>query len=239
MLYLGASTSVIDIYHGSSHKVLSPLPHYGRNDNDYSQGFYCTSDKSMAGEWACQRQTNGFINEYTLDMHDLSILRSSDKKHNILNWIATLVRYRTLDRVNNHEALDFLFENYSIDTSKYDIVIGLRADDSYFTYAKDFINDAITLQTLEKAIRLGKLGTQIVIKSDKAFSRLAFQESISADKNVYYPLFAKRDAEARGAYQNMKRQPKSKGIIATDIVRNPKVFRQYLKVKETDYGYNR
>lgn len=38
--------------------------------------------------------------------------------------------------------------------------------DSYFSFAEDFLNNAISVSKLSKAMKLGNLGEQIVLKSD-------------------------------------------------------------------------
>lgn len=55
----------------------------------------------------------------------------------------------------------------SIDIRDADVIIGYRADDSYFSYAKDFINNALKLEELNHVLRLGNLGKQVVLKRDK------------------------------------------------------------------------
>lgn len=55
----------------------------------------------------------------------------------------------------------------SIDISNADVIIGYRADGSYFSYVKDFINNALTLEELNYVLRLGNLGKQVVLKRDK------------------------------------------------------------------------
>lgn len=45
-------------------------------------------------------------------------------------------------------------DNFLIDVSEYDVIIGYRADDSYFTFAKSFVSNGISLQQLQLAMRL-------------------------------------------------------------------------------------
>ena len=47
---------------------------------------------------------------------------------------------------------------------------------------------------------LGKMGEQVVLKSEKAFSRLHFEESIPAERTIYYPKKVTRDSKARTAF---------------------------------------
>ena len=39
------------------------------------------------------------------------------------------------------DAKDYIIEHFSIDTSEYDVIIGYRADDSYFRYAESFVEN--------------------------------------------------------------------------------------------------
>lgn len=68
-----------------------------------------------------------------------------------------------------------------------DVIRGYRADDSYFSFASAFINNTISLTQLEKAMMLGNLGEQVVLKSKTAFSKLEFLGSEFAEKKLYYP----------------------------------------------------
>ena len=94
----------------------------------------------------------------------------------------------------------FLINKYYIDVSQYDVVIGYRADDSYFRFAKDFLNNTISIQKLSLAMKLGELGKQIVLISEKAFDALSFLESEAVDVKVYYAKRATRDLKARKDY---------------------------------------
>jgi hypothetical protein len=116
--------------------------------------------------------------------------------------MAILVRFRSFD-VNSpiaKEARAFLINKYYIDVSQYDVVIGYRADDSYFRFAKDFLNNTISIQKLSLAMKLGELGKQIVLISEKAFDALSFLESEAVDVKVYYAKRATRDLKARKDY---------------------------------------
>ena len=73
-------------------------------------------------------------------------------------------RYRVL-------AAKFI-EKYGVDTSRYDVIKGWRADASYFYIAKEFVRDNIDVEILEELLSLGGLGIQYCIKSKLAYSRL-------------------------------------------------------------------
>lgn len=121
------------------------------------------------------------------------------KKYNILYWLAILLENRTfviLSPIAN-EAKQYIIDNFHIDYRSYDIIVGYRADDSYFTFAKDFINGVISYQQLGKAIKLGNLGEQIVLISEKAFEQLKYIKATFVDKNTYLATKITRDELAR------------------------------------------
>lgn len=212
------------LYHGSDHIIEKPLYNYGKDDNDFGKGFYCTREIELGKEWACQSGKPGIVNKYTLDIENLKVLYLNASDFSILHWLSVLVQNREVDNIENLEALDFLKKNYSLNTNKSDLIIGYRADDSYFTFARDFINDGITLQTLYKAMTLGNLGIQYVLKSKKAFDAITFNEAIEVPAKVYYSKYQERDTAARNNYQTMKQTPKSEGIIMTEIIKNPQLI---------------
>mgnify|MGYP002238404656 CR=1 FL=1 len=63
----------------------------------------------------------------------------------------------------------YIKEHFLIDITPYDIIVGYRADDSYFSFAQDFVSGVISLEKLSEAMRLGKLGEQIVLKKSESF----------------------------------------------------------------------
>ena len=46
----------------------------------------------------------------------------------------------------------YLIDNFSVNVNAYDLIIGYRADDSYFDYAESFLNNGISVQQLAKAM---------------------------------------------------------------------------------------
>ena len=92
-----------------------------------------------------------------------------------------------------------------IDTIGYDVITGYRADDSYFSFAQDFLNGSISYKQLCRAMYLGKLCNQIVLKSRKAFEKIKFIDFIEIDKDIYYPLKENRDRLTRREYLNNER----------------------------------
>ena len=212
----------IKVYHGSSKIIETPKFGVGNPNNDYGLGFYCTETIELAKEWACSSETNGYANQYTLDMSELSVLSLTGGDYNILNWLFVLLENRKF-RIGGdiaRQAKSYIFENFAVDYKKYDIIKGYRADDSYFSFATAFLNNTISISQLEKAMILGKLGEQIVAISEKAIESLEFETAYLASREIYYPKKLARDTTARTEF----RKEKDRGTVLTkkyilDIIR--------------------
>jgi hypothetical protein len=211
---------VITIYHGSEKIVENPTFGEGKKNNDFGLGFYCAESEDLAKEWAVSSLRNGFANKYTLDTEYMRILNLNSPDYTILNWIAVLVEHRlfSIKTPVARRAKQYLIDNFSINVNAYDIITGYRADDSYFDYAESFLNNAISVEQLARAMRLGKLGEQIVIKSQFAFSQLKFEGFDIAEKEEFYVLRKSRDDEANKLYFEMLEE-ESDGLYIQDIIR--------------------
>lgn len=193
----------ITIYHGSPRIIERPVLGIGNPNNDYGLGFYCTQSLEIAKEWACSNEEDGFANQYGLDLTGLSVLSLTGGDYHILNWLYVLLENRRF-RIGGEvakQAKTYISEHFAVDYKGYDIIKGYRADDSYFSFASAFLNNTISVQQLERAMVLGKLGEQIVLMSQKAFSSIGFENAIPASREVYFPKKLARDAAAREDFQ--------------------------------------
>lgn len=208
------------IYHGSERVIEMPTFGEGKQHNDFGLGFYCTESSDLAKEWAVSSLRDGFCNRYTLDTEFLTILRLNSPDYTILNWMAILVEHRlfSIKTPVARRAKRYLIEHFGVNVNAYDVIIGYRADDSYFDYAEAFLNNAITVEQLSRAMRLGKLGEQIVIKSKFAFSKLKYEGFEVAEKDTYYVLRKARDEEANQTYLDILEE-EADGLYIQDIIR--------------------
>ena len=190
------------IYHGSPKKVDVPVYGVGSKENDYGQGFYCTQSNDLAKEWACPTVQSGFSNKYELDMDDLRVLHLNREGYHILNWIAILLQNRIFSKRSPvaRQANNYILQEFLPEISGYDVIIGYRADDSYFSYAKDFLNNTISVNQLSQAMKQGELGEQVVLKSEKAFEQIRFLGYEIAEGSVFNPRRMAREDRARKAY---------------------------------------
>ena len=215
--------SVIQLLHGTDHIIEVPDIHIGNPHNDYGMGFYCTRVDEMAREWACKKNTDGFVNSYDFDTDGLKVLNLLDGTHTVLNWMALLLQFRTfkLDSEVAVDARDYLIDHYSIDLTGYDVVIGYRADDSYFQYAESFVSNTLPLQKPEQGIKAGKARRADGCHFSKGFDRLHFVNAYPVSKSVYYPKFLDRDTKARDTYRKEIKKSKSyrDDIFVLDILR--------------------
>ena len=210
------------VYHGSDHIIETPLYNGSKRTNDYGYGFYTTENKELAMEWACSDNRDGFANIYELNTDGLHILNLNDSQYCILNWLAVLTKYRSYWQSGSvaEEAKNYLQKYFFVDSSGYDIVIGYRADDSYFSFAQDFVSGAISLRKLSEAMRLGKLGEQVVLKSKKSFSQIRFIDAEAAAAEIYFEKKSIRDRDARRAYRLSRKEAENiNELYMLDIMR--------------------
>lgn len=213
--------SKLILYHGSPRILQKPIFGAGKSYNDYGLGFYCTEHLELAKEWACSEGVDGYANQYELETNGLSILNLLTENYTILNWLAILLENRQvrLSTPIERRGRDYLLENFKPEYDKYDVIIGYRADDSYFSFVRSFVANGISLKQLSYAMTLGKLGVQVVLKSKKAFETLNFLGYTVAENSVYYAKRKVRDEQARKAFQLELEHEDADGIFIRDIIK--------------------
>ena len=217
------------LYHGNKDKHMIPKFGAGKPENDYGIGFYTTPDPELGKEWAYIAYSKGdcgYLHEFKdIDLSGLSVLNFT--KLDSIHWIAELAYHREITSENDDldtiilDRIERLKKYCKLDTSKYDIIIGYRADDSYFSYAKMYLGGRMYKETLERAFRLGDLGLQVFFKSKKAFDRLLKSEHNIYDVDPIYRVKAnKRDSKARNELHRVVKENRSikiKETIDTDL----------------------
>ena len=203
------------LFHGSPSIIEKPQFGYGKVYNDYGLGFYCTDSLEMAKEWGVAQNRNGYANRYELDCEGLKILDLNGPSFNILHWLAVLLENREFDVPSGLalEAKEYILNTFRVDYQSQDAIIGYRADDSYFSFAQDFINGTISYRQLNNAMHLGKLGQQFVLKSKQAFDRIQFLGYEVADHDEWYAKKMLRDRSARREYFSVERNKRQRGDL--------------------------
>ncbi len=209
------------LFHGSSNIIEKPIYGYGKRYNDYGLGFYCTDSLEMAKEWSVNKNNDGFTNIYEIELEGLKILDLNHLDYSILHWLTILLENREFDIPSGlaYEAKQYLKTNFRVNYDEYDIIIGYRADDSYFSFAQDFINGTISFRQLNQAMHLGKLGIQYVIKSEKAFDRIKYIGSEYVNSTDWYGKKINRDKTARREYFDLEKNKRQRGdLYITQII---------------------
>jgi hypothetical protein len=196
------------LYHGNQDKNM--IPQYGKGNvhNDYGIGFYTTVDIELAKEWSYNNYDpqntnidNHWLHTYELDEGGVEIYDLTEL--DILYWLAQLYKFRLIDGLTElqEERKNRFLDKYYKDLTDKDVILGWRADDSYFKYARDFLSVDIYKETLEEAIMLGNLGEQFFIQSQNAFDRLKIKDEPVFVEGFYKNKYLNRDKIARNEYE--------------------------------------
>ena len=152
--------SELKVYHGSYCEVERPSLDKGRLDADFGIGFYVSSDLTVAEKWA-SRKKKAVINEYVL---------YTDK----LNAYSFPL---------NEEWLDFVIQNRNGDntdffSNKFDLLIGVTADDKLFATIEQYESGFIDVGTAVEILNCVKVNQQICVRTERGLDNLHFSRSI-------------------------------------------------------------
>ena len=210
------------LYHGSESIINKPIFGIGNIHNDYGLGFYCCSNIGLAKEWASRKNGFGYVNKYSIRDDRLNILDLTKEPYgDVLIWTALLMNNRTIDKSLTDaypRELDYLKQHYLVDVNKYDVIVGYRADDSYFKFPESFVKSDITIESLRKIYKAGNLGKQYVLISKHAFDLLHFEESLETNKESKTSYYD-RKSKADKAYNDLINEDRyKKGTRLRDLV---------------------
>ena len=96
------------------------------------------------------------------------------------------------------------------------MIVGYRADDSYYQYTRAFLSNDLPIELLKEAMKLGNLGLQYVIISRKSFDLISFVNSYKVNgDNEYKEL----EETANKEYERILRKRNINQTYLRDIVR--------------------
>lgn len=209
----------MELFYGADTLVKKPIYGLGNPSNDYGLGFYLTPSYEMARLWASKNKEGGFVIKYEVDLAKLNVLYlNNSTEKDILEWITILVEHRfSKDEYEaNIDRIEWLKQHHTINLEGIDLIVGYRADDSYFVYSRDFVKDDLSLEKLSEAMRIGKLGLQYVLMSKKAFDSIkmiSFEEVEQTDE--YYNFREK----ALDEYKDIRKHDDIHNTFLRDIMR--------------------
>lgn len=207
------------LFHGSDKEINEPLYGIGRKDCDYGSGFYLCDEFDSASLWAGQYQNGGYVNEYQLDLSSLRVKwLNHHSNDDILHWAALLCSNRIDQNTlrERREEIAFLIRHYSISLDDCDVIVGYRADDSYYNYTKAFLEDDLPLELLKLAMESGKLGLQYVLHSKQAFDAIVFEKSSRVSHNDRYSLL---ETKANREFNELMKSRTPNMTYLRDIIR--------------------
>ncbi len=215
------------LYHGSQDDVVEPRLGLGSAHHDFGAGFYLTDDSVLAEEWSVSKpkSRNGWVHAFDLDTDGLNVF--DFRTESVFAWVAELMKHRDADEsaAYRRRAPEFI-SRYGVDTADCDVVIGWRADASYFYIVKSFVRDEVDAEALPELLKLGDFGIQYVVKSARAYRQLRSlpelrREVSFADRHMAYE---NRDGSARDTMKRLIADPAFNKLetLFSDLVRKAK-----------------
>ena len=210
---------MIKLYHGSDKEVVKPIYGAGSADSDYGSGFYLTDDFEIAKIWGASNKEGGYVNTYKLDLSNMKVLwLNHADKNDILVWLALLCANRVdrETRLSSKEEIDFLISHFLPKVEEYDVIIGYRADDSYYLYTRAFLRNELPFELLKEAMELGQLGLQYVLISHQAFGEIKF---VKSDRVPHSNDYLELEDVANKEYEKLLRKKSINQTYLRDIIR--------------------
>jgi hypothetical protein len=202
---------VLRLYHGSQNENVRPQYGLGEDRHDFGRGFYLTDSTDLAKEWAVSRPKShdGWVHAFGLDLDGLRVIDLRDEQ-NVFAWIAELMKHRDADESVAYQRRAPLFiKKFGVDTDEADVVVGWRADASYFYIVKAFVRGEIDADCLPALLKLGGFGVQYVVKSQKAYAQLRtvadLRQAVRYD--AYHAAYESRDGAARNKMRELIADP--------------------------------
>jgi len=93
------------------------------------------------------------------------------------------------------------------------VLLENRVFDITSALAQDFINGAISVRQLGNAMKLGNLGTQFVLKSQKAFDAIKFTGYEVAESAEWFAKKELRDKSVRRQYFDVEKNRSQRGDL--------------------------
>lgn len=146
------------VYHVGFDIIKNPDVHYGRKNADFGQGFYLTDDKEFSYRWAKEKSgADTILNEYELKLTGLHVHEFT----------------------RGEEWFNYIYGNRHLkpDVLNADIVIGPIANDIIYDVLGITTSGFLPKDNAMKLFMIGPEYKQIVIKSEKALSKLSWLDS--------------------------------------------------------------
>ena len=191
--------SEISLYFGSNLVLEKPQKQAYFLLRDLGEGLICTDNLEFAKLLHTRFEENIFLSEFSLNIENKKILNFFDKKYSILNWVATIAKYRLRQflKTENISDVDYLIQHFAIDVSEYDIVISPRTDNSNLDFIQSFLRSGMSLSTLKKFIDISEKERMITLINHDLADELILVKNEYVDAKSYCDKYAKADFKIR------------------------------------------
>ncbi len=153
------------LYHGSKNGIKGEInPYSSREACDFGQGFYM-GDMEVQPKGLIKEFPGHQFYELDCNFEGLKVLQFGNDYRSEIDWALFVAYNREPKLFENYEILKKRYEAYN---KEYDVIVGLIADDqmtqAIARFAEGTINDLAFIESIKKV----KLGSQYVLKSEKA-----------------------------------------------------------------------
>lgn len=217
------SRRFIKLYHGSKSHRVEPTHDKGNGISDFGKGFYLYPSHNIASEWASsdrynvEPDANVYTHEYNLYLDGLEIF--DFRKSDVLSWVAYVLSHRDVAIESSHRNMVKSFvDKYAPNTAGYDVLIGWRADASFFYLIEKFVLGDIDVVSLKDILTYKNIDMQAVLKSSKAIDALEKSKVHKYYIGRYYKKYNKTDVYIRGVID--KASEECKTTLSEDVFSN-------------------
>ena len=155
------------LYHGSNVAVETPNLGLSRKNLDFGIGFYTTVNKDQAVDFAQKVMIRKELKSQSVSVYDFDM----DAAESVLD----ILWFAAPDRL----WLDFVHQNRrgTYTGKPYDLVIGPVANDDVFATLIIYEQGILNVEQTLEALKVRKLYSQFVFKTEKALSMLRYTNS--------------------------------------------------------------
>lgn len=203
------------LFHGAKSEINEEIDvHYGRQNNDFGQGFYTGETYEQAISFV-----SGFDHSsvYYLNFDDKNL---KCKRYEVnQEWMMTIAYYRgTLEEYKTHPKIKALVKQ----SRECDYVIAPIADNRMFQIINSFIAGELTDEQCKHCLAATNLGMQYIFISEKAASQAKLIERcyISNNEREYYKNIRFEESKLGDDKVKLaKRQYRGQGLYIDEILK--------------------
>jgi len=162
---------VMTLYHGSNITVKEPNLNLSRRNLDFGIGFYTTVNKDQAVDFARKMMIRKVQKNQSVSVYDFDM--------NAAESVLNILRFQAPDNL----WLDFVHQNRrgTYNGKMYDLIMGPVANDDVFATLIVYEQGILNVEQTLEALKVKKLYSQFVFKTEKALSLLRYVESFEPE----------------------------------------------------------